>query len=152
MSAAPREELFLKIRFTEEAVSQLEGWGEGFLLHQNRLLKSALSPSRIFFSVFNVVVVQLLSRVRLHPHGLQHTRLPYPSPSPRDSSNWCPLSWWCHPTVSSAVIPFSSCPQSFPASGSFQMSQLFASGGHSIRVSALTSVLPMNIQDWSPLG
>ena len=88
----------------------------------------------------------------LRPHELQHARPPCPSPTPRVYPNPCPLSWWCHPTISSTVIPFSSCPQSFPASGSFQMSQLFASGGQSIGVSASTSVLPMNTQDWSPLG
>ena len=87
----------------------------------------------------------------LQPHGLQHTRPPYPSPSARACSNSCPLSRWCHPTISSSVIPFSSCLQSFPASGSFPVSQFFASGGQSIGVSASTSVLPMNIQDWSPL-
>ena len=81
----------------------------------------------------------------LRPHGLQHTRLPCPSPTPGVYSNSCPLSWWCHPPISSSVVPLSSCPQSFPASGSFQMSQLFASGGQSIGVSASTSVLPMNI-------
>ena len=84
-------------------------------------------------------------------HELQHTRLPYPSPSPGACSNSCPLSWWCHPTILSSVIPFSSCPQSCPASGSFQMSQLFPSSGQSIGVSASASVLPMNTQDWSPL-
>ena len=84
----------------------------------------------------------------LWPHGLQHARPPCPSPDPRVYSNWCPLSWRCHPTISSSVIPFSSCLQSFPASGSFQMSQLFASGSQSIGVTASTSVLPMNIQDW----
>ena len=88
----------------------------------------------------------------LRPHELQHARPPYPSPTPRVHPNPCPLSRWCHPTISSSVIPFSSCPQSFPASGSFQMSQLFASGGQSIGVSASTSVLTMNTQDWSPLG
>ena len=87
----------------------------------------------------------------LQPHGLQHTRPPCPSPTPRAYSNSCPLSWWCHPTISSSVIPFSSCPQSFPASGSFQMSQLFTSGGQNIGVSASTSVLPVNTQDWFPL-
>jgi len=86
----------------------------------------------------------------LRPHGLQHARPPCPSSTPGARSNSCPLSRWCHPTISSSVVPFSSCPQSFPASGSFQMSQLFASGGQSIAVSASTSVLPMNIQDWSP--
>ena len=88
----------------------------------------------------------------LQPHGLQYARPPCPSPTPRVYSNSCPLSWWCHPTISSSVVPFSSCPQSFPASGSFPMSQVFTSGGWSIRVSASTSVLPMNIQDWFPLG
>ena len=85
-------------------------------------------------------------------HGLQHARLPYPSPTPGVYSNPCPLSRWCHPTISSSVFPFSSCPQSFPASESFQMSHLFTSGGQRIGVSASTSVLPMNTQDWSPLG
>ena len=88
----------------------------------------------------------------LQPHELQYTRPPCPLPTPRVYSNPCPLSRWCHPTVSSSVVPFSSCPQSFPASGSFPMSQLFAWGGQSIGVSASTSVLPMNTQDWSPLG
>ena len=88
----------------------------------------------------------------LQPHGLQHARLPCPSPTPGICSNSCPLSRWCHPTISSSVLPFSSCLQPFPASGSFLMSQFFASGGQSIGVSASTSVLLMNIQDWFPLG
>ena len=88
----------------------------------------------------------------LWPHGLQHARLPCPSPTPRVCSNSCPLSQWCHPTISPSVVPFSSCLQSFLASGSFQMSQFFTSGGQSIGVSASVSVLPMNIQDWFPLG
>ena len=88
----------------------------------------------------------------LRPHGLQHARPPCPSPTPRVYSNSRPLSQWCHPTISSSVIPFYSCLQSFPASGSFQMSQFFASGGQSIGASASASVLPMNIQDWFPLG
>ena len=88
----------------------------------------------------------------LRPHRLQHTRLPSPSLSPRVCSNLCPLSQWCHPSISSSVLLFSSCPQSFPASGSFPISWLFASGGQSIRASASASVLPMNIQDWFPLG
>ena len=86
------------------------------------------------------------------PHELQHTRPPCQSPTPGVHPNSCSLSQWCHPTISSSVIPFSSCPQSLTASGSFQMSQLFASGGQSIGVSASTSVLPMNTQGWSPLG
>ena len=88
----------------------------------------------------------------LRPHGLQHARPPCPLPTPRAYSNSCPLSQWCHPTISSSVVPFSSCLQSFPASGSFQMSQFFTSGGQSIRVSASASVCPMNVQDWFPLG
>ena len=85
------------------------------------------------------------------PHGLQHARLPCPSPTPGACSNSCPWSQWCHPTISSSVIPFSFCFQSFPASESFPMSRFFASGGQSIGVSASASVLPMNIQDWFPL-
>ena len=88
----------------------------------------------------------------LQPHEPQHTKPPCPSPNARVYPNPNPLSWWCHPTISSSVVPFSCCPQSVPASGSFQMSQLFTSGGQSIGVSASTSVLPMNTQDWSPLG
>ena len=88
----------------------------------------------------------------LWPHRLQHARLPCPSSFPGACSNSCPLSQWCHPTISSSVVPFSSRLQSFPASGSFPMSQLFTSGGQSIGASALASVLPMNIQDWFPLG
>ena len=86
------------------------------------------------------------------PHGLQHAKPPCPSPTPGIYSNSCPLSRWCHPTISSSVVPFSSCPQSFPASGSFPLSQLFSSGGQNIGVLASTSVFPMNTQDWSPLG
>ena len=88
----------------------------------------------------------------LWPHELQHARPPCPSKTPRVHPNSCPLSRWCHPAISSSVLPFSSCPQSFSASGSFPMSQLFAWGGQSIGVSASTSVLPMKTQDWSPLG
>ena len=88
----------------------------------------------------------------LWPHRLQHARPPCLSPTPRVYSNSCPSSWWCHPTISSSVVPFSSRLQSFPASGSFQMSQFFTSGGQSNGVSASASVLPMNIQDWFPLG
>ena len=86
----------------------------------------------------------------LQPHGLQHTRLPCPSATPRACSNSCSLRQWCHPTISSSVVPFSSCLQTFPASGSFPVSQFFTSGGQRIGVSA--SVFPMNIQDWFPLG
>ena len=88
----------------------------------------------------------------LQPHGLQHTRLPCPSPTPGACSNSCSLSRWCHPTISSSVVPFSFHLQSFPVSGSFPMGQFFASGGQRIGVSASASVLPINIQDWFPLG
>ena len=96
--------------------------------------------------------VQLLSRVRLQPLGLQHARLPCPSPTPGACSNSCPLSQWWHSTVLSSIGPFSSCLQSFRASRSFPMSQFFTSGGEGIGVSVSASVLPMNIQDWFPLG
>ena len=86
----------------------------------------------------------------LQPHGLQHARPPCPSPTPGVYPNSCPLRWWCHPTISSSVVPFSSRLQCFPASGSFPVNQLFTSGGESSGASA--SVLPMNIQDWFPLG
>ena len=88
----------------------------------------------------------------LRPQGRQHARPPCPSPTPRVYLNSCPLSRWCHPTISSSAVPFSSRPQSFPASGFFQMTQFFTSCGQSIGVSASTSVLPVNIQDWFPLG
>ena len=111
----------------------------------------------MFISVLFMTVqfssVQSLSRIdSLWPHELQHARPPCPSPTPGVHANPCPSSQWCHPTISSSVVLFSSCPKSFPSSGSFQMSQLFASGGQSIGVSASASILPMNTQDWSPLG
>ena len=102
-----------------------------------------------FISVQFSSVSQLYLTVTLYTG---HTSLPCPSPSPGVCSNSCPSNWWCHPTISSSVVLFSSCLQSFPASGSFPVSQFFTSGGQSIGVSASTSVLPMNIQDWFPLG
>ena len=104
---------------------------------------------KIHIAVFAVHSVMFYS---LLPHGLQHARLLCPSPSPGDCSDSCSFHWWCHPTISSSVIPFSSYLQSFPASGSFPRSQLFGSGGQSIGASALASVLPMNIQGWFLLG
>ena len=101
-----------------------------------------------FFLLFSCSVVSDF----LWPYGLQHARIPCPSPSPRACSNSCPLSRWCHPTILSSVIPFSSGLQSFPASGSFPMSQFFTSGGQSIEASASALVLPMNIRNWFPLG
>ena len=116
-------------------------------------------PWKVFFVLliliqFSSVQFSLVTQLylTLRPHRLQHTRLPCPSPIPGACSNSCPSSWWCHPTISSSVIPFSSCLQSFLTSGSFPMSQLFTSGGQSIGASASGSVLPMNIQDWFPLG
>ena len=103
----------------------------------------------IYIYMFSSVAQSYLT---LQLHELQHARLPCPSPTPGAYSNSHPSHQWCHPTISSSVIPFSSCPQSFPASGSFPMSRFFESGGQSIGVSALISVLPMNIQDWFPLG
>ena len=96
--------------------------------------------------------VQLLSCAQLFESPWQHARLPCPSPTPGAYSNSCPLSWWCHPTISSSVPCFSSCPQSFPASESFPISQFFTSGGQSIGASASVLVLPMNVQGWFPLG
>ena len=115
-----------------------------FQLQRKVLPKNVQTISSVQFS-HSVVSVSLW------PYEPQQTRLPCPSPTPRVHSNSCPLSRWCHPTVSSSAVPFSSCTQSFPTSGSFQMSQLVTSGGQSIRVSASTSVVPMNTQDWSPL-
>ena len=112
------------------------------------LIKSSLS---IFFFQFLIQFSCSLVSDSLRPHGLQHARLPCPLPTSGVYSNSCPLSRWCHPTISSSVVPFS-CLQSFPASGSFQISQFFASGGQSIRVSASSSVLLMYIQDWLLLG
>ena len=121
----------------------------GSCVHENsqeRILKwVAISYSKWSSVQFSHSVVSDYSR----PHESQHTRPPCPSPTPGVYSNSCPLSQWCHPTISSSVIRFSSCPQFLPASGSFPMSQLFAWGGQSTRVSASASVLPMNTQDWS---
>jgi len=109
-----------------------------------RSSKSLVKGSSIQFSC-------LVMSDSLQPHGLQHARLPCPSPTPRAYSNSCSSSQWCHPTILSSVVSFSSCLQSFPASGSFPVSQFFTSGGQSIGVSASASVPPMNIQDWFPL-
>ena len=112
------------------------------------------SPYNLICILYNWVVVFSHSVVSdsLWPHRLQHARLPCPLPSPGVCSISCPLSWWCHSVISSSVVPFSSRLQSFPASGSFQMSQFFLSGAQSIGISASASVLSMNIQDWFPLG
>ena len=106
----------------------------------------------IILHMIFVIVQSLILTNSLQPHGLQHSRLFCPSVSPEVCSNSCPLSWECHPTISSSVVHFFSCPQPFPASGFIPMSRLFASGGQSIGVSASASVLPMNTQGWFPLG
>ena len=122
------------------------------IFHTVTLLNSLISSSKFLMVYFSSVQFSrsVMSNF-LWLHGLQHTRFPSPSPTPGACSNSCPLSQWCHPKISSSVIPFSSCSQSFPASVSFQMSQLFVSGSQSIGASASASVLPMNIQDWFPL-
>ena len=141
--------------------SQLDSW----LLQYFKVISvfiSLPSPKFFLFCVFLLTTLHIylqISSIQFHrsavseslwPHEPQHARPPCPSPTPEAYSNSCPLSQWCCPTVSSSVVPFSSCPQSFPASGSFPMSQLFEAGGQSIGVSASTSVLTMNTQDWSP--
>ena len=122
----------------EEKQKGIQGNKEFVLLNVISLSSVQFSPSVVSDSLW--------------PHELQHARPSCPSPTPRAYPNPCPSSRWCHPTIPSSVIHFSSCPQSFPASGSFQMSQLFTLGGQSIGVSASASVLQMNTQDWSPLG
>ena len=112
---------------------------------------SNLSPFVVFF-YYSVQFSRSVVSDSLWPHEPQHARPSCPSPTPGAHPNLCPLSQWCHPTISSSVVPFFSCTQSFPASGSFQMSQLLVSSGQSIGVSASTSDLPMNTQDWPPLG
>ena len=112
----------------------------------------SLSKSKTSNSITSVQFNCSVMSDSLQPHESQHARPPCPSPTPRVYSNSCPLSRWCPPTISSSVVPFSSCLQSFPSSRSFQISQLLTSGGQSIGVSASASVLPMNIQDWFPLG
>ena len=122
------------------------GW---FLVGAERFFKTLEQLCHQFSSVQFIHSVMSDS---LWPHELQHTRPPCPSPTPRVHPNSCPSNWWCHPAILSSVIPFSSCPQSLPASESFPRSQLFAWSSQSIGVSASASVLPMNTQDWSPLG
>ena len=122
------------------------------LIANFRLKLKYVGKTTTFWSFSSVQFSHSVVSDSLRPHEPQHARPPCPSPTPGVHPNPCPSSWWCHPTISSSVIPFSSRLQSFPASGSFQMSQFFASGDQSIGVSASTSVLPMNTQDWSPLG
>ena len=124
-------------------------WASGALLHlTQQAVRLSIGSGLQSVSQFSPSVVS----DSLQPHESQHARPPCPSPTPRVHSNSCPSSQWCHLAISSSVVPFSSCPQSLPASGSFSMSQLFAWDGQSIGVSASASVLPVNTQDWSPLG
>ena len=123
------------------------------IIYRNLILRSLpLIKEMIYYWCCSITQLLFNNSNSLWPHGLQHTRLPCPSPTPTVYSNSCPLSRWYHPTISSSVVPFSSCLQSFPASGPFPMSQLFTSGGHSTGVSALALVLAMNIQGWFSLG
>ena len=121
-------------------------------LGSSQVILAALLLQGFLWDTFSVQFSCSVVSDSLWPHGLQHARLPCPSATPGVYSNSCPLSLWCHPTISSSVGPFSSCLQSFPASGSFQMSQFFASGGQSTGVSTSTSVLQMNTQDLFSLG
>ena len=116
------------------------------------IIQEIFKKSGILFIPVQFSSVALSCPTLLRPHGLQHARLCYSSPTPGACSNSSSLSWWCHPTISCSIVPFSSCLQSFSASGSFPMTQFFTSGGQSIGVSASPLVLPMNIQDWFPLG
>ena len=126
-------------------------WGHKELDMTERLNWTELIQKFNYLLVTSVQFSRSVVSDPLGPHGLQHTRPPCPSPTPGVYSNSCPSSRWCHPAISSSVIPFSSCLQSFPASGSFLMSRFFPQGGQSIGVSASASVLPMNTQDWFPL-
>ena len=121
--------------------------------HEKKLVTRSLTPYLMFDCQFSSVQFsRSVVSDYLRPHELQHARPPCPSPTPGVHSNSSPLSWWCHPAISSSVVPFPSCPQSLPASESFPMSQLFTWGGQSTGVSASATVLPMNTQDWPPLG
>ena len=133
-------------------VTKFLRWLTRFELHNFHQQIPSLHVKVILLLVTSVQFSNSVVSNSFQPHGLQHTRLPCPSPTPGAYSNSYPLIWWCHPTFSSSVVPFSSCLQPFPASGSFPMSLFLASGGQSIGASASTSVLPMSIWDWFPLG
>ena len=149
-----KKQYFKSLNFKKWA-SCLKKWNSDVVLnicHERWGNYCLWSSSLIFVHLDRVKMISSVAQLWSDSLRLQHAWPPCPSPTPPVYSNSCPLSRWCHPTISSSVIPFSSCPQSFPASGSFPMSQLFTSGGRSIGVSASASVLPMNTQDWSPLG
>ena len=142
----------LKENDTNELI-YIQNWAK-WIYTVVRVLRNSEEGAVLFFIILFISIQFSCSVMSnsLRPHGPQHARPPYPSSTPGVYPNSCPLSWWCHPTISSSVIPFSSCLQSFPALMSFPMSQLFVSGGQSIGVSALVSVLPMNIKGWFPWG
>ena len=142
----------LKENDTNELI-YIQNWAK-WIYTVVRVFRNSEEGAVLFFIILFISIQFSCSVVSnsLRPHGPQHARPPCPSSTPGVYPNSCPLSWWCHPTISSSVIPFSSCLQSFPALMSFPMSQLFVSGGQSIGVSALVSVLPMNIQGWFPWG
>ena len=127
-------------------------WLTPILLRKEEERNQQIMLRTVFYVWVSVQFSHSVMSNSLRSHGLHQIRFPCLSQTPGACSNSCPSSWWCHPTISLSVIPFSSCLQSFPASGSFPVSQFFASGGQSIGVSALASVFPMNIQDWFPLG
>ena len=138
-----------KLKYSHFSVSELPAW-----LHISKWKWKSLGRVRFFMTPWTITSVQFNRTVvskSLRPHESQHARPPCPSPSPRVHSNSCPRSRWCHPAISSSVIPFSSCSQYLPASESLPMSQLFTWGGHSTGVSALASFFPKNTQGWSPL-
>ena len=152
--APPRKSLNVKFKeqhkrgYTDTYIATLKMW----VVPGVQKMASSQGVANLEYSENSVQFSRSVVSNSLWPHGLQHTRPPCPSPTPRTCSNSCPSSWWCHPTISSSVIPFSSRLQSFPASGSSPMNQFFASDGQSIGASASASVLPMNIQVWFPSG
>ena len=146
---------FIKRLFSSSSLSAIRVVSSAylrFLIFLLAILNPACSSSQAFHIMYSQFSSVAQSCPTLQPHGLQHARFPCPSPIPRACSNLCPLSWWCHTTISSSAMPFSSSLQSFPTSESFPMSQFFTSGDQSIGVLASISVFPMNIQDWFPLG
>ena len=144
--------LWLKVFHRQKAGGGHERKGQGFPLCFTKIHQKWILSRKGCHELTGVQFSRSVVSNSLWPHGLQHARPPCPSPTPGVYSNSCPSSRWCHQAISSSVVPFSSCPQSLPASGSFPTSQLFAWGGQSSGASASASVLPVNTQDWSPLG
>ena len=144
-----REAWCAAIHGVAKSRTRLSDWTELKKYFENKLDRTLIVVC-VYLSIKSVLFSHSVMPYSLQSHGLPHTRLPCLSPSTGACLNSCPLSRWCHPTISSSAAPFSSCLQSFPASGSFPMSQFFTLGGQSIGASA--SILPRNIQDWFPLG